>query len=196
MSAASFYFTGVGYGMVPDTASETWYAYVGLPTWFTIGGYPIEVWTGETLLAAGWLDVTEGGFDFTEITLPPGPAGLLSDTARVEAERQRVSRGSAAALGAGGLISSNFGGTVDNGGARGLCSDTSVSQPARRWRALNSTAITAPRIRRQVNVACGCARSVVNETTDRLHGTTVLAPIRWGGSCGARCCISQRRSWT
>lgn len=90
ISAASFYFTGVGYGMVPDPASGTWYAYVGLPTSFTIGGYPIEVWTGETLLASGWLDVNEGGFDFTGITLPPGPAGLLGDTARVEAERQRV----------------------------------------------------------------------------------------------------------
>jgi hypothetical protein len=90
LTKADFYFTGVGYMMLPDPASGSWYAYVGLPTWFTIGGYPIEVWSGETLLASGWLNVTEGGFDYTEITIPPGPAGLVGDTARVEAERVRV----------------------------------------------------------------------------------------------------------
>ncbi len=90
LTEASLYFTGVGYGMLPDPVTGNWYAYVGMPTWFTLGGYPIEVWSGETMLARGWLDVTAGGFDYTEITIPPGPGGLVNDAARVEAERVRV----------------------------------------------------------------------------------------------------------
>ncbi len=76
--------------MVPDQAAGVWFAYIGLSTSFATGGYPVEVWEGETLIASGWLTVSDGGFDFVSITIPPGPAGLLQDQARIDQERQRV----------------------------------------------------------------------------------------------------------
>jgi hypothetical protein len=91
LTSVAFYFAGAHHGMLPDAATNTWYAYVGLPTWFTLGGYPIEVRSGGgAKLAQGWLEVTAGGFDYTQISIPPGPGGLVNDAARVEAERQRV----------------------------------------------------------------------------------------------------------
>jgi len=86
--SATAYFTGLAYTMLFD--GEVWYSYIGLGTGFTIGDYPIEVWTGHTLLAAGNLSVAEGGFDFVDITIPEGPAGLLEDPAPIEEERLRV----------------------------------------------------------------------------------------------------------
>ena len=88
LDSATVYFTGAGFTMLYD--SDVWYSYIGLGTGFTVGDYPIEVWAGDTLLAAGNLSVSDGGFDFVDITIPEGPAGLLEDPAPIEAERQRV----------------------------------------------------------------------------------------------------------
>jgi murein DD-endopeptidase MepM/ murein hydrolase activator NlpD len=92
LTSAQLNFNGGSYGMVPDPAiGGAWVTYVGLPISFAPGVYPIEVRGGDSsVLASGYLNVTSGGFDYTEITFPPGPAGLLGDPARVEAERIRV----------------------------------------------------------------------------------------------------------
>ena len=88
LTDATAYFTGAGYGMLPE--GDRWYTYIGLPTWFTVGGYPLEVWSGEILVAAGELTVSEGGFLFEQITLPPSSVDLLTDAARIEQERLLV----------------------------------------------------------------------------------------------------------
>jgi murein DD-endopeptidase MepM/ murein hydrolase activator NlpD len=90
MPAAQFHLAGAAYDMLPDRTAGVWYAYVGLGTSFGIGSYPVSVYSGQKLMAQGQLDVGAGGFDYTQITIPPGPAGLLQDTARIEAERQQV----------------------------------------------------------------------------------------------------------
>lgn len=82
------YFTGAGYNMTQQ--GDDWYTFIGLPTWFTIGGYPLEVWSGDTILASGFLDVGEGGFVFDDITLPPSSVDLLTDQTRVNQEAALV----------------------------------------------------------------------------------------------------------
>ena len=79
---------GVTYAMLPE--ADVWYAYIGLPTWFSVGGYPMEVYAGGQVLVSGWLEVSAGGFAFESITLPPASSDLLTDTARIEEERQLV----------------------------------------------------------------------------------------------------------
>lgn len=82
------YFTGGAYNM--SIEGDHWYSFIGLPTWFTVGGYPVEVYTGDVLLASGSLSVTEGGFLFESFELPPSSVDLLTDTTRIDAERALV----------------------------------------------------------------------------------------------------------
>lgn len=126
-TGATAYFTGAGYNMT--FTGDRWYAFIGLPTWFTIGGYPIEVWSGDTLLASGYLDVGDGGFTYEDITLPPSSVDLLTDQARIDEERALVESIESAftpekywsgtwILPAEGNFSSNFGDMRSvNGGA-------------------------------------------------------------------------------
>ncbi len=79
---------GVSYPMLAEAG--VWYAYIGLPTWYTIGGYPLDVYAGGLVLVSGWLEVSDGGFAFESITLPPDSSDLLLDQARIDEERQRV----------------------------------------------------------------------------------------------------------
>jgi murein DD-endopeptidase MepM/ murein hydrolase activator NlpD len=88
VESATAYFNSAGYGMTYENGR--WLAMIGLPTWFTTGYYPIEVWTGETLLAAGAVDVYDGGFTYEDITLPPSSTDLLTDQARINEERALV----------------------------------------------------------------------------------------------------------
>ncbi len=81
-------FAGQPYTMLPS--GDHWYALIGLPTWFQAGGYPIEVDAAGGAIAAGTLTVTEGGFQFESIEVPPGAADLLQDADRVNQERARV----------------------------------------------------------------------------------------------------------
>lgn len=81
-------FTGRSYTMLPS--GDHWYALIGLPTWFQVGGYPIEVDAAGEAIAAGTLTVTEGGFQFESLEVPPGPADLLLDQDRINQERERV----------------------------------------------------------------------------------------------------------
>ncbi|MEX1195721.1 MAG: M23 family metallopeptidase [Dehalococcoidia bacterium] len=80
---------GVTYPMLPS--GDRWYTYIGLATWFGVGGYPLDVYSAGEIVASGWLDVTEGGFIFESLDLPPGSAGdLLYDQPRIDAERAEV----------------------------------------------------------------------------------------------------------
>ena len=79
---------GVSYPMLRK--ADVWYTYIGLPTWFSVGGYPMEVYAGEQVIVSGWLEVSAGGFAFESITLPPASSDLLRDQARIDEERQRV----------------------------------------------------------------------------------------------------------
>ena len=89
VTAPAVVLNGVTYTMVPS--ADRWYAYIGLPTWFGVGGYPMDVYDAGLVIASGWLDVTEGGFTFENLDLPPGSAGdLLYDQARIDAERAEV----------------------------------------------------------------------------------------------------------
>jgi hypothetical protein len=91
LASAQLHFAGGVYGMTHDASIGAWIAYIGLPIRFTPGGYPIEVRSGAgAVLASGGLDVPAGRFDYTQITVPPGPRSLIYDAARVEAERQRL----------------------------------------------------------------------------------------------------------
>lgn len=83
-------FTGQSYTMLPSGGH--WYALIGLPTWFQTGGYPIEVDAAGGAIAAGTLTVTEGGFQFESIEIPPGPADLLLDQDRINQEHARVAQ--------------------------------------------------------------------------------------------------------
>jgi murein DD-endopeptidase MepM/ murein hydrolase activator NlpD len=86
---ATAYFAGVAYTMLPY--GDRWSAVIGLPTWQPIGGYPLEVVADTGTIASGWVDVSDGGFAYEDIELPPEVGGLLQDTARIEEERILVS---------------------------------------------------------------------------------------------------------
>jgi hypothetical protein len=80
---------GVTYEMLPENG--VWYTYIGLAPWFGIGGYPMDVYAGGQVISSGWLEVSEGGFTYLDLTLPPGSAGdLLTNQARIDEERARV----------------------------------------------------------------------------------------------------------
>jgi hypothetical protein len=85
---ATLYFNGLGYTMSYEV--DHWYAYVGLPTYFGLGSYPVEAWWGDSLLAGGTLTVFEGGFEFIDLEVEPSDSDLLLDQARIDAERIRV----------------------------------------------------------------------------------------------------------
>ncbi|RLC59294.1 MAG: hypothetical protein DRI30_00865 [Chloroflexi bacterium] len=79
---------GVTYPMLAEAG--VWYTYIGLPTWLGVGGHPLDVYAAGQLLASGWLEVSDGGFAFESITLPPDSSDLLRDQARIDEERVRV----------------------------------------------------------------------------------------------------------
>lgn len=88
LSSAAAFFAGAAYPMLPE--EDRWFAVIGLPTWLTVGGYPLEVSGPGGTLATGWITVSEGGFQFESVELPPETGDLLLDTARIEEERVRV----------------------------------------------------------------------------------------------------------
>ena len=63
------------------------FAVIGLATSFASGDYPVEVASGDEVLASGVLTVGDGGFQFESIELPPSSIDLLTDQAAVAAER-------------------------------------------------------------------------------------------------------------
>jgi hypothetical protein len=79
------YFAGAGYRMFD--AGDRWYRVIGLATYTPVGDYPIEVTGPSGTVAAGVLTVTDGGFQYESIDLPPSSTDLLQDQAAVDAER-------------------------------------------------------------------------------------------------------------
>lgn len=90
LSQASVEFAGGSYPLLP--AGDRWYAYIGLGTDFAPGDYLVEVIGDSGPLAAGGVGIATGGFGQEYIELPPGSAGLLTDAAAIEQERQTLTR--------------------------------------------------------------------------------------------------------
>jgi murein DD-endopeptidase MepM/ murein hydrolase activator NlpD len=74
--------------MLPE--GDRWFAVIGLPTWVPVGGYPLEIAGPSGTLASESVTISEGGFQFESIDLPPEAGNLLLDSARIEEERIRV----------------------------------------------------------------------------------------------------------
>ncbi len=90
LSQASVDFAGRSYPLLP--AGDRWYAYIGLGTDFAPGDYPLEVIGDSGPLAAAGVSVAAGGFGQEYVELPPDSAGLLTDPAAIEQERQTLAR--------------------------------------------------------------------------------------------------------
>jgi murein DD-endopeptidase MepM/ murein hydrolase activator NlpD len=88
LESATVYFSGVGYSMYD--AGDRWYRLIGLETDTPVGGYPIEVDGPSGVIAAGTLTISEGGFQFESIEIPPSSTDLLQDQAAVDAERETL----------------------------------------------------------------------------------------------------------
>ena len=85
---ATVYLDGVAYPMLSDTGHL--YGMIGIPTWFTVGDYPLEVDSSDGSVWSASVSIGDGGFQYENIEVPPQTAALLTDTARIDAERARV----------------------------------------------------------------------------------------------------------
>ena len=86
---ANVFFAGVPYPML--AVEDRWFAYVALGQYIPTGGYPLEVTSAAGTIASGQVTVTDGGFLYEEIELPPSSIGLLSDQEAINEERQTLS---------------------------------------------------------------------------------------------------------
>lgn len=85
LASATAFFNGVSYTMLP--AGDVWYAYVGLGQYLPVGAYALEIASKAGTLASGAVTISEGGFQYADITLPPSSIDLLTDQAAIDAER-------------------------------------------------------------------------------------------------------------
>jgi murein DD-endopeptidase MepM/ murein hydrolase activator NlpD len=76
--------------MLPS--GDRWFAVIGLDTFFGIGDYPISASSGDTVLASGTLNVSDGGFQYESIDLPPSSIDLLTDQTAVANERATLAQ--------------------------------------------------------------------------------------------------------
>lgn len=90
LSSATAYIAATGYNMTYSNASGDWYTYIGLDVFFPLGDYPLEVWDGNSLVAATTASIGDGGFTYEDITAPPAVGDLLLDQPRIDAERDQV----------------------------------------------------------------------------------------------------------
>ncbi len=90
MSSATVYFNNSAYNMVAE--GDHWYRLIGLDTGFTVGDYPIEISSETAAVAGGRLAVSDGGFEFISIELPPSSIGLLQDQAAIDQERATLAQ--------------------------------------------------------------------------------------------------------
>ena len=84
------YFKGAGYPMVEE--GDHWYRVVGLDSQFATGEYPIEVSSDMAAIAGGVLTVSDGGFEFVSIELPPSSIALTQDQDAAARERATLAR--------------------------------------------------------------------------------------------------------
>ena len=90
LQAATAFFDGAPYEMAAE--GDHWYRIIGLATGVAVGQYPVEVSSSVAALAAGTLTVTDGGFQYESIELPPGSIGLLEDQDAIAQERATLSQ--------------------------------------------------------------------------------------------------------
>lgn len=79
------FFNGAPYTML--ASGDVWYAYIGLGQYLAVGEYALEVTSATGTIAAGSVTISDGGFAYEDLTLPPSSIDLLNDPAAIEAER-------------------------------------------------------------------------------------------------------------
>jgi len=87
---ATVEFNGASYPML--SSSDRWFAVIGLDIYVGVGDYPITAKSGDSVLAAGTLTVSDGGFQYESIELPPSSIDLLSDQNAVANERATLAQ--------------------------------------------------------------------------------------------------------
>ena len=90
LTEATVEFDGASYPMLPS--ADRWFAVIGLDIYIGVGDYPITVKSGDAVLAAGTLTVSDGGFQYESIELPPSSIDLLSDQNAVANERAMLTQ--------------------------------------------------------------------------------------------------------
>jgi len=85
LAALTAYFNGAGYPMVNEDGR--WYRVVGLDPQFAVGAYPVEVSSDTAAIVGGTLSVSDGGFEFVSIELPPSSIALAEDQEAAARER-------------------------------------------------------------------------------------------------------------
>jgi hypothetical protein len=90
LTAARAYFNGDAYPMVKE--GDHWYRVIGVDTQFAVGEYAIEVSSDIAAIAGGVLTVSEGGFEFVSVELPPSSIALTEDQDAAARERATLAR--------------------------------------------------------------------------------------------------------
>jgi hypothetical protein len=90
LTEATLEFQGADHTMLPS--GDRWFAMIGLDVYIVVGDYPVSVKSGETVLAAGTLTISDGGFQYESIELPPSSSDLLSDQNAVANERATLNQ--------------------------------------------------------------------------------------------------------
>lgn len=90
LGAANADFNGGGYPMMQE--GDHWYRVIGLDPQFAVGEYPIEVSSDAGAIAGGVLKVSDGGFEFITLELPPAAIALTGDQEAAARERETLAR--------------------------------------------------------------------------------------------------------
>ncbi|MDP2674270.1 MAG: M23 family metallopeptidase [Dehalococcoidia bacterium] len=85
---AAALFNGGSYPMVPN--GDAWTGVIGMATDFPLGGYTVEVIVDGVSMGAVPVTVAAGGYPRLTLTVPDESIDLLSDAAKIAAERQTV----------------------------------------------------------------------------------------------------------
>ena len=85
---ATALFNGGSYPMVPD--SDAWTGVIGMATDFPLGDYTVEVTADGVSIGAIPVSIAKGGYPRLTLTVPDESLNLLSDAAKIAAERQTV----------------------------------------------------------------------------------------------------------
>jgi len=85
---ATALFAGGSYPMVPD--GDAWTGVIGMATDFPLGDYTVEVIADGVSMGAAPVSIGAGGYPQLTLTVPDESIDLLSDAAKIAAERQTV----------------------------------------------------------------------------------------------------------
>ena len=81
-------FNGESYAMIPD--GDAWTGVIGMATDFPLGSYTVEVTAHGASMGSLPVTVAAGGYPRLTLSVPDESIGLLSDAAKIAAERQTV----------------------------------------------------------------------------------------------------------